>query len=64
MDYQPGRDTFDLTGVSGVHAFGDLQLTQLDRHTVLVDVGGGDTITIEHMTVATLNAHQGDFLFA
>jgi hypothetical protein len=27
-------------------------------------VAGGDTLAIQKTTIATLNAHQGDFLFA
>ena len=53
--------------MAGVHAFGDLTLTQIDPHTVLVDfdgVLGGDTLTIQNTTIATLNAHQSDFIFA
>ena len=66
-DYQSGHDQFDLTGVTGVHDFGDLTLSQINSQTVLIDfdgILGGDTLTIQHTTIAILNAHQGDFLFA
>jgi serralysin len=67
-DYKFGQDKFDLTGVAGVHNFGDLHLTQIDPTTVLVDfdgVPGGDTLTIQRTTIAVLTAHQAtDFVFA
>jgi Ca2+-binding RTX toxin-like protein len=66
-DYRACHDQFDLTGVAGVHDFGDLFLTQIGKHTVLIDfdgVPGGDTMTIEKTTIAVVQAHQGDFLFA
>lgn len=66
-DYQFGQDKFDLTGVAGVDDYSDLHLTQINPFTVLVDFDGvpdGDTLTIQRTTIATLNANQGDFLFA
>jgi hypothetical protein len=66
VKYQPGKDVFDLTGVSGVNDFSDLTLTQIDSKTVLIDfdgIAGGDTLTIQKTTIAILIANQGDFLF-
>lgn len=66
LDYQAGVDIIDLSGVAGVHAFGDLFLQQIDAKTVLIDfdgVAGGDTLTIQKTTIAALTANQSDFLF-
>lgn len=66
LDYNAGEDIVDLTGVAGVHAFGDLFLQQINSNTVLIDfdgVAGGDTLTLQKTTIAALNANQGDFLF-
>lgn len=65
LDYQAGKDLIDLTDVAGVHAFGDLVLTQLNPKTVLIDfdgVLGGDTLTVQKTTIAQLTANQGGFL--
>ena len=40
VKYQPGKDVFDFTGVSGVNDFSDLTLTQIDPKTVLIDFDG------------------------
>ena len=67
VKYQRGKDTFDLTGVTGVNDFSDLTLTEIDRKTVLIDFDGnpgGDTLTIHKTTIAILTANQGDFLFS
>lgn len=61
--YNVGLDTFDLTDIAGVNSFADLVLTQIDRKTVLIDFGGGDSLTIDKTTVAILTANQSDFLF-
>jgi Ca2+-binding RTX toxin-like protein len=67
VKYQRGKDTFDLTGVTGVDDFSDLRFTQMDPKTVLIDFDstpGGDTLTIQKTTVAILTAYQSDFLFS
>jgi hypothetical protein len=64
-DYKSGYDKVDLTGVTTVHQFSDLHLTQVNSSTVLIDfdgVAGGDTLTL-HSTISKLTDHQGDFLF-
>lgn len=61
--YNVDQDKFDLTGVTGVSSFGDLVLTQIDRKTVLIDFGGGNTLTIQKTTIDILTANQSDFLF-
>ncbi len=64
--FQAGKDQVDLTGVSGVGTFADLValMEQIDRKTVVIDFGGGDSLTIEKTTIAVLTANQSDFLFA
>jgi hypothetical protein len=62
IGYKAGRDTFDLTGVSGATDFSDLTLTEIAPRIVLIDFGG-DTLTIRGTTIALLTANQGDFLF-
>lgn len=67
VEFRPGNDTFDFTGVAGVSSFADLTLTQIDRKTVLIDfdgIAGGDTLTIHKTTIAELTANQNDFLFS
>lgn len=65
LDYKAGLDKFDLRGVAGVDHFSDLQLTQVDQTTVLIDfdgIAGGDTLTVQKTTIAILTANQTDFL--
>jgi Ca2+-binding RTX toxin-like protein len=62
-DYQPGIDAFDLSGVTGLNTYADVQalMSQIGAH-VLIDFGAGNTLRILNTTIATLNANQGDFL--
>jgi Ca2+-binding RTX toxin-like protein len=62
LDYEKGKDILDLRGVAGIDSFADLHLTQIDKKTVQIDFGSGDTLTIHNTTIATLTANQGDFL--
>ncbi len=65
-DYKSGYDKVDLTGVTTVHQFSDLHLTQVNFNTVPIDfdgVAGGDTLTL-HSTISKMTDHQGDFIFA
>ncbi len=66
VKFQAGRDTIDLTGVSSVANFTELLalMDQVDRRTVLIDFGNGDTLTLQKTTIDILSANQGDFLFA
>jgi Ca2+-binding RTX toxin-like protein len=66
VKFQAGRDTIDLTGVSSVANFTELLalMEQVDRRTVLIDFGNGDTLTLQKTTIGALTSHQGDFLFA
>ncbi|QIG48153.1 hypothetical protein G5V57_10705 [Nordella sp. HKS 07] len=61
-DFVAGTDQIDLTGVADVDTFGDLQMTQVGS-AVVIDFGGGDKLTVNNMTIATLVSHQNDFLF-
>jgi Ca2+-binding RTX toxin-like protein len=61
--YNAGLDEFDLTGVASVHSFSDLNMVQIDK-TVLIDFGGGNTLTIDKTTIAILTANQSGFLFS
>ncbi len=63
VKFEAGKDQVDLTGLSGVGAFSDLVMQQIAPKAVLIDFGGGDTLTLQKTTIAILTAHQGDFLF-
>jgi VCBS repeat-containing protein len=68
-DYEAGIDLFDFTAITGLEAYSDLQpfMSEVGAD-VLIDFGTdgrhgtGHSITIQNTTIATLNAHQGDFL--
>lgn len=60
--FEPGVDRIDLSGVTTVSGFADLQMTQVGR-SVVIDFGGGDTLTLGQATIAALSANHGDFLF-
>jgi Ca2+-binding RTX toxin-like protein len=66
VKYKAGKDIVDLTGVSGVSNFSEIALLmeQIDRKTVLIDFGNGDSLTLQKTTIDLLTANQGDFLFA
>jgi hypothetical protein len=61
--YQAGTDQFDLTGVSGLNSYADVQalMNQVGAH-VVINFGGGDVLRILNTTIATLDNNQGDFL--
>jgi Ca2+-binding RTX toxin-like protein len=62
-DYQAGVDRFDLTGVSGLAGYADVQaLMSQSGANVVIDFGGGNKLKILNTTIATLDANQGDFL--
>lgn len=66
IGYVAGRDMFDFRGVAGVAGFADLTLTQVAPRVVLIDFdgfAGGDTLTVQGTTIATLTANQSDFMF-
>jgi Ca2+-binding RTX toxin-like protein len=56
------HDQLDLSGVKGIATFAALQ-PHMAQHgsAVVIDFGHGDTITLEHVKLNTLDA--GDFLF-
>jgi hypothetical protein len=66
VNFQVGKDTLDFTGVSGVGSFDELAglMEQIDRRTVLIDFGNGDTLTLHQTTIGMLTTHQDGFLFA
>jgi Ca2+-binding RTX toxin-like protein len=63
-DYVAGEDEFDLTGVSAVADYAALQalMTQSGANVVM-NFGGGHTLTVTGTTIATLDANQTDFHF-
>jgi Ca2+-binding RTX toxin-like protein len=64
VKFNAGKDTIDFTGKADVDSFDDLLMTQIAPKTVLIDFGGGDTLTVHKTTIAILTASQGDFLFS
>ena len=57
-----GSERIDLSGVSAITDFADLQGMMSQSGTdVLIDAGGGDTITLAHVALADLDA--SDFVF-
>src|SRR5262249_38959393 len=56
-------DRIDLTGVSGVHSLADIlaHTGQIGADTVIV-FDGGNTITLQNVTLS--NLHADDFIFA
>ena len=61
VGYAAGIDKIDLSG-TGVHGFGGVDLV---RSGANVDIHvGQDILTLTDTTIATINAHHGDFLFA
>jgi hypothetical protein len=63
LGYQAGMDQFNLTGVSGLNSYADVQalMTQVGAN-VVINFGGGDVLRILNTTIATLDNNQGDFL--
>ena len=59
-DFADGEDRIDLRGHTGITSFGDLTITQ-SSGDVVIDLGGGDQITLSGVTVSELDA--SDFLF-
>src|SRR5262249_30201684 len=62
-DYAAGIDLFDFTAITGLEAYADVQalMTEVGAD-VRIDFDAHNAITIQNTTIATLNAHQGDFL--
>ena len=61
LDYVAGIDKIDLSG-TGAHGFGGIHLV---KNGANVDIHvGSDILTLAHTTIATINAHHGDFIFA
>lgn len=62
-DFTKVTDQFDLSG-TGVADYAALQLLMTETtQGVVIDFGGGDTLTINKATLALLNPNQGDFTF-
>jgi Ca2+-binding RTX toxin-like protein len=58
----PAHDQLDLSGLKGIGTFAALQPHMAQHGTaVIIDFGHGDTITLEHVKLNTLDA--GDVLF-
>jgi hypothetical protein len=63
-DFTKVADQIDLSGTS-VADYAALQLLMTETaQGVVIDFGGGDTLTINKATLALLNANQGDFTFS
>ena len=59
-DYADGSDLVDLHDFAGLNSIGDLTISQQGAHAY-IDLGGGDSITLENLSVAALD--NSDFLF-
>ena len=65
VKFNAGKDTIDFTGKTGVDRFRrSADDRRSPRKTVLIDFGGGDTLTVHKTTIAILTESQGDFLFS
>src|SRR5262249_3449426 len=63
-DYEAGVDLFDYTAVTGFEAYADLESRMSEvGMDVIIDLGAGNSVTIQNTLIATLHAHQNDFLF-
>jgi Ca2+-binding RTX toxin-like protein len=60
-DFEDGRETFDLTGAAGVHAFNDLTLTDTGP-SIEVDYGSGSFLIVNVGKLSLIDA--SDFIFA
>ena len=62
--YKGGHDLIDLSG-TGVGSFDELKALMAEvGNRVVIDFGNGDGLSIVKTTIAGLEAHKGDFLFA
>ncbi len=61
--YEAGIDHVDLRGVATVHNYNDLAITEAGGNSTIT-FSQGNTLTFFAVSKATLDAHQGDFLFA
>ena len=59
-DFADGEDRIDLSGHTGITGFSDLAIRQ-SSGGVVIDLGGGDQITLSGVMVSALDA--SDFLF-
>jgi Ca2+-binding RTX toxin-like protein len=69
VGFELGVDHLDLTGVTTVHTFTALSALMTDSGSdVVINFGGGNTVTVEGIHKADLVAdhvsHPADFLFA
>ena len=60
-DFTDGEDRIDLHGHTGVTSFGDLTIARSPSGDAVIDLGGGDRITLSGVAVGTLDA--SDVLF-
>lgn len=61
-DFQSGEDHINLHGIGGISSFAEVQShASQDGADVVLDLGGGDVLTIAHTDLADLKI--GDFLF-
>ena len=64
LDFEDGTDTIDLTGVSGVSSAVDVfNRASLNGADTVIDLGGGDTLTIAGWNYQT-EMDGSEFLFA
>jgi serralysin len=66
-DYAAGVDKFDLTAISGLNTYPDLEALMTENNgAVTITFSAGNSIEIHAATgtldIATLHAHQSDFL--
>ena len=60
-DFADGEDRIDLRGHTGVGGFGDLKIGRSSSGDAVIDLGGGDQLTLTGVQVSLLDA--SDFLF-
>ena len=60
-DFTDGEDRIDLRGHTGAASFGDLEITRSPRGDAVIDLGGGDRLTLAGVRAGVLD--DSDFLF-